>query len=133
VLILVNGAYGARMARICQVMGRAHATLETPEDVPPAAATVDVALAGDPAITRVAIVHCETTSGILSPVRNVAEVVTARGRRLRSTTHSSDSPPRAAWPAGARATLATVASWWMGSGRWASRRCCPIISRRPSS
>jgi len=82
VLILVNGAYGARMARICQVMGRAHATLETPEDVPPAPAAVDVALAGDPAITHVAIVHCETTSGILNPVREVAEVVTARGRRL---------------------------------------------------
>jgi len=82
VLILVNGAYGARMARICQVMGRAHATLETPEDVPPAPAAVDVALAGDPAITHVAIVHCETTSGILNPAREGAEVVTARGRRL---------------------------------------------------
>ena len=82
VLILVNGAYGARMARICQVMGRAHATLETPEDVPPAAAAVDAALAADPAITHVAMVHCETTSGILNPVREVAEVVAARGRRL---------------------------------------------------
>ena len=81
-LILVNGAYGARMARICQVMGRAHATLETPEDVPPAAAAVDAALAADPAITHVAMVHCETTSGILNPVREVAEVVAARGRRL---------------------------------------------------
>src|SRR5713101_2087959 len=50
VLILVNGAYGTRMARICQVMGRAHATLETPEDVPPAPAAVDAALAGDPSI-----------------------------------------------------------------------------------
>jgi 2-aminoethylphosphonate-pyruvate transaminase len=82
VLILVNGAYGARMARICQVMGRAHATLETPEDVPPAPAAVDAALAADPAITHVAMVHCETTSGILNPVCGVAEVVAARGRRL---------------------------------------------------
>jgi len=82
VLILVNGAYGTRMARICQVMGRAHATLETPEDVPPAPAAVDAALAADPAITHVAMVHCETTSGILNPVCGVAEVVAARGRRL---------------------------------------------------
>jgi len=82
VLILVNGAYGTRMARICQVMGRAHATLETPEDVPPAPAAVDSALAADPAITHVAVVHCETTSGILNPVCGVAEVVAARGRRL---------------------------------------------------
>ncbi len=82
VLILVNGAYGARMARICQVMGRAHATLETPEDVPPAPAAVDTELAADPGITHVAMVHCETTSGILNPVGEVAEVVAARGRRL---------------------------------------------------
>jgi 2-aminoethylphosphonate-pyruvate transaminase len=82
VLILVNGAYGARMARICQVMGRAHATLETPEDVPPRPAAMDAALAGDPAITHVAVVHCETTSGILNPVSAIAEVVAARGRRL---------------------------------------------------
>ena len=33
VLILVNGAYGKRMARICQVIGRAAESLETPEDV----------------------------------------------------------------------------------------------------
>jgi 2-aminoethylphosphonate-pyruvate transaminase len=82
VLVLVNGAYGARMARILEVMGRAHATLATPEDVPPAAAAVDAALAADPAITHVAMVYCETTSGILNPVEDVAAVVAARGRRL---------------------------------------------------
>jgi len=81
-LLLVNGAYGARMARICQMMGRAHATLETSEDVPPAPAAVEAALAADPGITHVAMVYCETTSGILNPVREVAEVVAGRGRRL---------------------------------------------------
>lgn len=81
-LILVNGAYGARMARICQVMGRAAVTLETPEDVPPSPAAVDAALAADPAITHVAVVHCETTSGILNPIGPIAGVVAARGRRL---------------------------------------------------
>jgi 2-aminoethylphosphonate-pyruvate transaminase len=82
VLVLVNGAYGVRMARLLAVMGRAHTTLETAEDVPPRAAAVDRALAADPAITHVAVVYCETTSGILNPVAEIAEVVAARGRRL---------------------------------------------------
>jgi 2-aminoethylphosphonate-pyruvate transaminase len=81
-LVLVNGAYGVRMARLLAVMGRAHATLETAEDVPPQPAAVDRALAADPAITHVAVVSCETTSGILNPVAEIAEVVAARGRRL---------------------------------------------------
>jgi 2-aminoethylphosphonate-pyruvate transaminase len=81
-LILVNGAYGARMARICAVMGRAYATLETAEDVPPSAAAVDAALAADPGISHVAMVYCETTSGILNPVAEIAAVVAHRRRRL---------------------------------------------------
>jgi 2-aminoethylphosphonate-pyruvate transaminase len=81
-LILANGAYGRRMAQMCRVSGRAHAVHETPEDVPPAPAEVGRRLAEDPAITHVAIVYCETTSGILNPVADVAGVVAKHGRRL---------------------------------------------------
>ncbi len=82
VLVLVNGAYGVRMTRILGVMGRACAALETPEDVPPSPAAVDAAMSADPAITHVAAVYCETTSGILNPIREIAGVVARRGRRL---------------------------------------------------
>jgi 2-aminoethylphosphonate-pyruvate transaminase len=82
VLILVNGAYGTRMGRMCQVIGRPHAILETPEDEPPTPVAVDAALVADPAITHVAVVYCETTSGILNPVAEIADVVAARRRRL---------------------------------------------------
>ena len=81
-LVLINGAYGQRMARILETMGRAHATLETPEDSAPDAAEVDAALADDAALTHVAAVYCETTSGILNPIAEIAEVVAKRGRRL---------------------------------------------------
>jgi 2-aminoethylphosphonate-pyruvate transaminase len=70
------------MGRIMQVMGRGFAVYETPEDVPPDPARLDALLGADPAITHVAIVHCETTSGILNPLEAVAEVVARRGRRL---------------------------------------------------
>ena len=82
VLLLVNGAYGHRAARICAIAGRAHLVQETPEDTPPSMAALDQALAADPTITHVFAVHCETTSGILNPIRQIAGVVAAHGRRL---------------------------------------------------
>ncbi|MDR7522112.1 MAG: 2-aminoethylphosphonate--pyruvate transaminase [Armatimonadota bacterium] len=82
VLILINGAYGHRMAQICRVIGRAYSTLETPEDAPPDPQAVAAALATDPAITHVAVVYCETTSGIQNPLAEIAAVTAAAGRRL---------------------------------------------------
>ncbi len=81
-LILVNGAYGKRMARICDYYGRAYALQETPEDVPNDPDALDRALAADAAISHVAVVHCETTSGILNPIEAVAEVTARHGRGL---------------------------------------------------
>jgi len=81
-LILINGAYGHRTAQICRVIGRAHATLEWGEDEAVDPARVATALAAEPAITHVAVVHCETTSGILNPLAEVARVVKQAGRRL---------------------------------------------------
>ena len=82
ILILINGAYGRRMARICEVIARPYATYETPEDTPPDLAHLSALLAQDKSITHVAIVHCETTSGILNPVADVAAVVAEADRRL---------------------------------------------------
>ncbi len=81
-LILVNGAYGRRMARICDYYDRAYAIYETPEDTPPDPAKVKQRLASDPAVTHVAAVYCETTSGILNPIAEIAAVTAAAGRSL---------------------------------------------------
>ena len=82
VLLLVNGAYGKRAQRICEIAGRAHVVLETPEDTPPDLARLASVLEGDPAVTHVFAVHCETTSGIANPVAAIARLVAAAGRRL---------------------------------------------------
>ena len=81
-LILVNGAYGQRIARICDYYQRRYTIVETPEDVPNDAGALDAALAGDSEITHVFVVHCETTSGILNPVADIAEVTARHGRSL---------------------------------------------------
>lgn len=81
-LIVVNGAYGHRIAKICDYMNRAYVITETAEDTPPDASDIGAILEADPAIGHVVVVHCETTSGILNPVAEIAEVVAAKGRRL---------------------------------------------------
>lgn len=82
VLILVNGAYGKRAQRICAIAGRAHAILETPEDTPPNPDEVAKALAAAPDVSHVFAVHCETTSGIVNPIADIARVTAHAGRRL---------------------------------------------------
>jgi 2-aminoethylphosphonate-pyruvate transaminase len=81
-LVLVNGAYGERMIQIAIRLGRRVETLRWPENQPIEAQAVRNALAGDPGITHVTMVHCETTTGILNPLADVAAVVADAGRRL---------------------------------------------------
>jgi 2-aminoethylphosphonate-pyruvate transaminase len=81
-LVLVNGAYGQRMVRIATVMGRSITSLEWPEDTPVSPEATSQALAHDGSITHVAVVHCETTSGILNPLADVAAVCARHGRPL---------------------------------------------------
>ena len=81
-LICINGAYGKRMAKICQYHGRSHTTVEFTEDEPVDPAAVEASLERDQTITHVAVVHSETTSGILNPLAEIARVVERCGRGL---------------------------------------------------
>ena len=79
-LVLVNGAYGKRLLKLAQMMGRRTSVFETAEDVPTTAADVDGLLARDPSITHVGLIHCETSTGIENPLADIATTV-ARHRR----------------------------------------------------
>jgi 2-aminoethylphosphonate-pyruvate transaminase len=81
-LILINGAYGKRIAKICDYYKREYLTHETAEDVPVDTARLDTALDADAAISHVVVVHCETTSGILNPIKEVAAIVARHQRSL---------------------------------------------------
>ena len=81
-VVLANGAYGTRLAKLARMMGRRVSVLETAEDVPAAAAAVDSLLREDPSVTHVALVHCETSTGILNPLVEIAEGVARAGRHL---------------------------------------------------
>lgn len=74
VLVLANGAYGERIATICDRIGLPSSTLRWAEDVPVHPVKVASALADDPTLTHVAVVYCETTTGLLNPLADVARV-----------------------------------------------------------
>ncbi len=82
VLALINGAYGTRMAKLTRMMGRKLTEFQTAEDVPTTPGDVERLLAGDRSITHVGLVHCETSTGILNPLAEIAAVVARHGRRL---------------------------------------------------
>jgi 2-aminoethylphosphonate-pyruvate transaminase len=81
-LVLINGAYGRRLARLTEMMGRRLSVFETAEDAPATAADVARKLDADPSISHVGLIHCETSTGILNPLSEIAEAVAQRGRRL---------------------------------------------------
>lgn len=81
-LVVMNGAYGERAARILKHIGRPITTIDKGDSHAPTAGEVDGALAADPDIAVVFVVHCETTSGIINPIAKIAEAVKARGKTL---------------------------------------------------
>lgn len=81
-LVLANGAYGQRAAKIMAYLGRAYELLDKGDYQPPRGAEVAQILARDPAITHVIAIHCETSSGILNPIDEIAAAVASAGRKL---------------------------------------------------
>ena len=79
-LVLNNGAYGARITTISGMLGIDTVELAQAEIESTDLGQVEQMLAGDSAITHVAMVHCETTTGMLNPVEAVGEIVRRHGR-----------------------------------------------------
>ena len=82
VLVLANGAYGQRAAKTLRYLERAHVVLDKGDFLPPRGAEVADILAADPAISHVVAIHCETSSGILNPIQEIADATAAAGRKL---------------------------------------------------
>lgn len=74
-LIVANGAYGKRMKNICEHANVDHTMIEFAENENPDAGIIARVLDNDDTITHVAMVHSETTSGILNDIKSVAKIV----------------------------------------------------------
>jgi 2-aminoethylphosphonate-pyruvate transaminase len=82
VLVPQNGAYCKRIAKICSILGRRITTIEFQEKEIISPGSIDTALAKDSSITHVALVHCETSTGVLNPLKEIAEIVARHKRSL---------------------------------------------------
>ncbi|WP_394244484.1 2-aminoethylphosphonate--pyruvate transaminase [Vibrio astriarenae] len=70
-LVVDNGAYGARIAQIAEYLNIECCVVSPGETAQPSLDEIQDALINDKAITHVAIVHCETTTGMLNPIQDV--------------------------------------------------------------
>lgn len=81
-LILSNGAYGDRMGNIAEYHGMNYDMLAFDETEQVSVEYVDDYLAHNAEITHVAVVHCETTTGILNPLKEITHMVKMHGKKL---------------------------------------------------
>ncbi|MEC6797322.1 2-aminoethylphosphonate--pyruvate transaminase [Photobacterium sp. S4TG1] len=79
-LVISNGTYGERMGEIARYLKINHRVMTLAETECPKAVQVANILDSDPAITHVAMVHCETTTGILNPIDAICDVVKTRNK-----------------------------------------------------
>lgn len=81
-LIITNGAYGERMVSMANYIGIHYVVHSVPYYKIPDVQQIKMILDSDPTITHMAMVHCETTTGILNPLEDIATVAKEYGKIL---------------------------------------------------
>jgi 2-aminoethylphosphonate-pyruvate transaminase len=81
-LVVSNGVYGDRLVRIARAHGIPAEVLQYDFTIPVPPGDVEAALRVRPDVSHVAVVHHETTTGLLNPVMDVARVAARAGRRI---------------------------------------------------
>ncbi|NBQ87102.1 MAG: 2-aminoethylphosphonate--pyruvate transaminase [Betaproteobacteria bacterium] len=82
ILVLDNGAYCKRAAKLSQMMGRRCTLVAFADHEAVSPQVLEQKLAADASITHVVMIHCETGAGVLNPLQAVADVCKARGKGL---------------------------------------------------
>jgi 2-aminoethylphosphonate-pyruvate transaminase len=76
-LVVVNGAYGRRIVAMATALGIPHSAITFEETSTPTPEAVAAALESDPSLTHMAIIHHETTTGIINPIETVSTAARA--------------------------------------------------------
>jgi len=82
VLVLDNGAYCKRAARLTTLMGRRCTLMPFADSEAVSPDALRARLAADPSITHVVLIHCETGAGVLNPLQAIADVCAEFGKGL---------------------------------------------------
>src|SRR3954468_23259236 len=80
VLVLDNGAYCKRAAKLATLMGRKCTVAAFDEAAQVSPTALDRQLAGDPTISHVVLIHCETGAGVHNPLQQIADVCARHGK-----------------------------------------------------
>lgn len=70
-LIIINGSYGERILKMATVLKIANIVLQYAEDTLPNLSEIENTLINNRHITHIAVIHCETTSGIFNPIEKI--------------------------------------------------------------
>lgn len=81
-LIIANGAYGERIGQIAEHISLNHVIYNNEYDVHPDMDKVKEILDKDTEITHIAMVHCETTTGILNPIEHLSVIAKEYNKTL---------------------------------------------------
>ncbi len=73
-LLITNGAYGDRIGEMAKVYNIRTTILSYRENLVPPAYDLEEALKTQESITHVAIIHCETTTGIFNDIESIGRV-----------------------------------------------------------
>ena len=82
ILVLDNGAYCRRAAKISTMMGRKTTVVATAENQSISPTELSSLLTKDPSITHVMLIHCETGAGVLNPLYDIAKVCEQHNKGL---------------------------------------------------
>ena len=75
ILILINGAYGERMKKMCSYLNRECINYTVAEHETHNINEIEKIIDSHNNLTHVFAVYCETTSGILNPIEDIANLV----------------------------------------------------------
>ena len=81
-LIIANGAYGERIGQIAEHISLNHVIYNNEYDEHPDMDKVKEILDKDTEITHIAMVHCETTTGILNPIEHLSVIAKEYNKTL---------------------------------------------------
>ena len=79
-LVIQNGAYGVRIAKTLDKLKIKKIVRSYPEDSLPDLSEISNTLESIPEITHVAVIHCETTTGLINPIRQIGELAKKYGK-----------------------------------------------------
>ena len=82
ILILINGAYGHRMKKMCSYLNRNCIDYEVAEHEQHSLIQIEKIIDKNKDLTHVFVVYCETTSGILNPIQDIADIVKRKNLSL---------------------------------------------------